>query len=436
MERLRGTGRLPPDDVPPLRKPLPPSRAADATDHGADGPRVLAPRRRRRYYGDRLYRVLLTSARHPPPAPPGGGGGESWWSSAWPVDPQVRLAVSVVVHLGSRREVFGAAPMIFGTLVSSLLALRDRGAAGARRRDLPHRVRAQVAAPADRVPHRAARGDSERRLRAVGHLRADPLPPGRRRPAPARGRSDGPRSSAVRSTDRRMLAAGIILAIMIMPYIAAVSREVLLAVPDSQREAALALGATRWEAVCTSVLPYGRAGIIGAVILGLGRALGETMAVTMVIGNRHDIAASLLPPGYTMAAAIANEFSEATTNMHLSALIDVGPGALRDHHRRQRRGAAARLARGARARRWGARRCEPPGDASARAQSAMLTGVVVMLCALAVLPLFLILADLVLKGEHLSLDFFTKIARARRRNRRRRRERHRGHRHHRRDRLR
>jgi hypothetical protein len=93
-----------------------------------------------------------------------------------------------------------------------------------------------------------------------------------------------------------------------MPYIMSVSREVLLAVPNSQREAALALGATRWEAVTGAVLPYARSGIIGAVILGLGRAVGETMAVTMVIGNRHEIAASLFAPGYTMAAAIANEF--------------------------------------------------------------------------------------------------------------------------------
>jgi phosphate transport system permease protein len=120
-----------------------------------------------------------------------------------------------------------------------------------------------------------------------------------------------------------MLAAGIILAIMIMPYVMSVSREVLLAVPNTQREAALALGATRWEAVTTAVVPYARSGLIGAVILGLGRALGETMAVTMVIGNRHEVAASLFAPGYTMAAAIANEFSEAVGNLHLSALAYV-----------------------------------------------------------------------------------------------------------------
>ena len=117
-----------------------------------------------------------------------------------------------------------------------------------------------------------------------------------------------------------MLSAGVILAIMVLPYIMSVAREVLATVPGSQREAALALGATRWEAAWTAVVPYARSGIVGAVILGLGRALGETMAVTMLIGNRHEIAASLFAPGYTMAAAIANEFSEASTDMHFAAL--------------------------------------------------------------------------------------------------------------------
>ncbi|NUO62474.1 MAG: phosphate ABC transporter permease subunit PstC [Gemmatimonadaceae bacterium] len=121
-----------------------------------------------------------------------------------------------------------------------------------------------------------------------------------------------------------MLAAGVILAIMILPYISAVAREVLLAVPRSQREAALALGATRWETIWGAVLPYARSGIIGGVILGLGRALGETMAVTMVIGNTHEISSSLLSPGYTMASLIANQFSEATGDLHLSALMAIG----------------------------------------------------------------------------------------------------------------
>lgn len=121
-----------------------------------------------------------------------------------------------------------------------------------------------------------------------------------------------------------ILAAGLILAIMILPYISAVAREVLLAVPRSQREAALALGATRWEMIWGSVLPYARTGILGGVILGLGRALGETMAVTMVIGNRHDVPTSLLQPGYTMASLIANEFVEATRGDHIAALMAVG----------------------------------------------------------------------------------------------------------------
>ncbi|MEO5799739.1 MAG: phosphate ABC transporter permease subunit PstC [Gemmatimonadales bacterium] len=120
-----------------------------------------------------------------------------------------------------------------------------------------------------------------------------------------------------------VLSASIILTIMIMPFIMSVSRSVLLAVPNSQREAALALGATRWEAVRTAIVPYARSGIIGAIILGLGRALGETMAVTMLIGNRHDISASLFAPGYSMAAVIANEFSEAATELHISSLTYV-----------------------------------------------------------------------------------------------------------------
>jgi phosphate transport system permease protein len=121
-----------------------------------------------------------------------------------------------------------------------------------------------------------------------------------------------------------MLAAGIILAIMALPYISSVSREVLMAVPRSQREAALALGATRWEMIRDAVIPYAKSGIIGGIMLGLGRALGETMAVTMVIGNRAEISASLFAPGYTMASLIANEFSEATNDLHLSALMAVG----------------------------------------------------------------------------------------------------------------
>ena len=120
-----------------------------------------------------------------------------------------------------------------------------------------------------------------------------------------------------------MLAAGIILAIMILPIIASITREVVLAVPQHQREAALALGATKWEVLRMAVLRNARAGIMGAVILGLGRALGETMAVTMLIGNRPEISKSLFAPGYTLASVIANEFSEATGDVYLSALVEM-----------------------------------------------------------------------------------------------------------------
>ncbi|MGH9492139.1 MAG: phosphate ABC transporter permease subunit PstC [Terriglobales bacterium] len=121
-----------------------------------------------------------------------------------------------------------------------------------------------------------------------------------------------------------MLAAGVILAIMIVPVISSITREVMVAVPRHQREAVLALGATRWEMIRVGVLRNARAGIVGAIILGLGRALGETMAVTMVIGNRPEIAKSLLAPGYTLASVIANEFSEATDDLYLSALFEIG----------------------------------------------------------------------------------------------------------------
>jgi phosphate transport system permease protein len=121
-----------------------------------------------------------------------------------------------------------------------------------------------------------------------------------------------------------MMAGGIIVAIMIIPIITSVSREILRSVPGLQREAAYALGATRWEVTRIAVLSYAKKGLFGAVILGLGRALGETMAVTMVIGNIPQIVASLFKPGATLASVIANEFGEATTDLQLSALFEIG----------------------------------------------------------------------------------------------------------------
>jgi len=120
------------------------------------------------------------------------------------------------------------------------------------------------------------------------------------------------------------LTAGIVLAIMVIPYIISVSREVLLSVPRDQREAALSLGSTRWEATWKVVVPFARGGIMGSIFLALARALGETMAVTMVIGNTPTISASLFSPGYSIAAVIANEFTEATGQLYTSALIELG----------------------------------------------------------------------------------------------------------------
>ena len=120
------------------------------------------------------------------------------------------------------------------------------------------------------------------------------------------------------------LTAGVVLAIMVIPYIISVSREILMSVPRDQREAALALGSTRWESTWKVVVPFARTGILGSIFLALARALGETMAVTMVIGNTPTISGSLFSPGYSIAAVIANEFTEATGDLYLQSLIELG----------------------------------------------------------------------------------------------------------------
>jgi phosphate transport system permease protein len=272
-------------------------------------------------YGDRAFKLILTAAALLIPILLGFLVYELWSGSRLAVE---RFGVDFVTSStwDPVAEEFGAFPLIFGTLLSSLIALLiavplSLGVAIYLTEFAPKFVRQPVAF-------------------LIGLLAAIPsvvyglwgifvLSPTLRTTAfpflreafgflPLfQGAIYGP----------SMLAAGIILAIMVMPYVMSVSREVLLAVPNTQREAALALGATRWEAVTTAVVPYARSGLVGAIILGLGRALGETMAVTMVIGNRHEIAASLFAPGYTMAAAIANEFSEAVGDLHLSALAYV-----------------------------------------------------------------------------------------------------------------
>jgi phosphate transport system permease protein len=272
-------------------------------------------------HGDRAFKLILTAAAVLVPVLLGFLVYELW-SGAGPAIRRYGFDFVTSSTWDPVAEEFGAFPLIFGTLLSSLIALLiavplSLGVAIYLTEFAPKVVRQPVAfligllAAIPSVVYGlwgifvlipVLRTTAFPLLRdALGFL---PL---------FQGAIYGP----------SMLAAGIILAIMVMPYVMSVSREVLLAVPNTQREAALALGATRWEAVTTAVVPYARSGLVGAVILGLGRALGETMAVTMVIGNRHEIAASLFAPGYTMAAAIANEFSEAVGDLHLSALAYV-----------------------------------------------------------------------------------------------------------------
>jgi phosphate transport system permease protein len=247
------------------------------------------------------------------------------FAAAWPAFANLGLSIITSSDWNVAGGHFGAAPAIFGTLVSSFVALLIAtplaiGVAIFLSEFSPLWLRQPVGFLVDLLAAIPSvvygvwgifvlipllREHVMPLLRDRLHLGATPFFTG-----PAYGPS--------------MLAAGLILAIMALPYISAVSREVLMAVPRSQREAALALGATRWEMIRDAVIPYARSGIIGGIMLGLGRALGETMAVTMVIGNRPEISASLFAPGYTMASLIANEFSEATNDMHLSALMAVG----------------------------------------------------------------------------------------------------------------
>jgi phosphate transport system permease protein len=220
---------------------------------------------------------------------------------------------------------FGAAPAIYGTLVSSAIALvlatpLALGVSIFLSEIAPKWVRQPVAFLVDLLAAIPSVVYGLWGIFVLIPLLRDPIAPFLRDTLHLGGTPlfSGP------NYGYSMLAAGVILAIMILPFISAVTREVLLAVPRSQRDAALALGATRWEMIRDAVLPYARSGIIGGIILGLGRALGETMAVTMLIGNRAEISASLFAPGYTMASLIANEFSEATDDLHLSALMAVG----------------------------------------------------------------------------------------------------------------
>jgi phosphate transport system permease protein len=283
-----------------------------------------APRLDLRALGDRAYQIAITSFAAAIPlllvliA-------VSIFAAAWPALTRSGLSFLTQSRWDVAAGQFGAAPAIFGTVVSSAIALLiatplalgvsiflSEIAPGWLRQPVAFFVDLLAAVPSVvyglwgifvLIP--ILRDPVGPFLRDTLHLGSFPLFSGA-------------------NYGYSMLAAGVILAIMILPYIAAVTREVLRAVPRAQREAALALGATKWETIRDAVLPYARSGIVGGIILGLGRALGETMAVTMLIGNRPEISASLFAPGYTMASLIANEFTEATSDLHLSALMGVG----------------------------------------------------------------------------------------------------------------
>jgi phosphate transport system permease protein len=221
------------------------------------------------------------------------------------------------------RGEFGALPFIYGTVVSSLIALvlavpMAVGVAVFVTEMCPRPLRASLSFLTELLAAIPSVVYGLWGIFVLAPLLREHVQPALARYAGWTGLFEGPPYGV------GMLAAGVILAIMIVPIIASITREVMTAVPGHQREAVLALGATRWEMVRMGVLRNARAGIMGAIILGLGRALGETMAVTMVIGNRAEIAKSLFAPGYTMASVIANEFSEATEDLYLSALVEIG----------------------------------------------------------------------------------------------------------------
>ncbi len=302
------------------------SRAAAADVAGTAAgrrpcPPAVPPRRHARW-GDRLYRGLIRGAALTLIALVLTLALEMT-RAAWPAVRTFGWRFLVTSTWDPVAERFGALPFVYGTLVSTALALvmavpLGLGAAIYLAELAPPRVRAPVAFLVELM---AAVPSVIYGLWGIFVL----APLLRAWIEPALGARlgflplfQGPPYGV------GMLAAGIILAIMVVPYVTAVSREVLRAVPDAQREAALGLGATRWETVRIAVVPYGRSGLIGAVLLGVGRALGETMAVTMVIGNRPEVSVSLFAPGYTMASVIANEFTEATSDLHLAALVEVG----------------------------------------------------------------------------------------------------------------
>jgi len=241
---------------------------------------------------------------------------------AWPAIRRFGLEFLTTTTWDPVARAFGALPMLYGTLVTSALALVlavpvGLGAAVFLSDLAPQPVRPPVRFLTELL---AAVPSVVYGLWGIFVL----VPWVRSALGPSLVQSLGPPLFVGPPLGVGFLTAGLVLGVMVVPFIVAVGTEVLQAVPLSQREAAIALGATRWETIRLAVLPSARSGLAGAVLLALARALGETMAVTMVIGNRPEIRTSLLAPGYTLAALVANEFAEATDELHVAALIAAG----------------------------------------------------------------------------------------------------------------
>jgi phosphate transport system permease protein len=218
---------------------------------------------------------------------------------------------------------FGALPFIYGTIVSSLLALMMAvplgiGVAMFMTEMCPRPLRGTVAFFVELLAAIPSVVYGLWGIFVLAPLMRTHVQPWLKNTLGWTGLFEGPPYGV------GMITAAVILAIMIVPFVSSITREMMLAVPQTQREAVLALGSTRWEMIRTGILRNARAGILGGIILALGRALGETMAVTMLIGNRAEISKSLLAPAHTMASVIANEFTEATEDLYLSALVEVG----------------------------------------------------------------------------------------------------------------
>ncbi len=286
-----------------------------------------APRLRRRDVGDQLFRTVVTAFAALPPLIIAGLAVLLTLDS-WPALSRSGISFVTTTTWDPVHLEFGAAHYVFGTLMTSAVALVlgapvAIGAALFLAEYAPKWLREPVAYLVEIlavIPSIIYGLWGFFVLAPIMRTYVEPFLKDYLGPIPVVGALfSGP------AIGRDMLTAGVILAIMILPTITAISREIIAAVPDQQREGMIGLGATKWETIAGAVLPYARGGIIGGVMLGLGRAFGETMAVTMVIGNAsRAISPSLFNPGYTMASAIANQFNEADSEAYFSAVVAVG----------------------------------------------------------------------------------------------------------------